>query len=86
VLQIGLDKEYLQYKDQLIEFFMPIKGNVKREELTSSTLLIHYVEKYKCSICSQPANINCINCSGKDIWICMDHWKKQGLIKQNKVK
>ena len=86
MLQIGLDKKCLEHKDELIEFFISIKGNVKREDLTRSTPLLYCVEKNKCSICSQPANINCINCSGKDIWICMDHWKKQGLIKQNKVK
>jgi hypothetical protein len=35
VLQIALDKKYLQHKDQLIKFFMSIKGNVKREDLVA---------------------------------------------------
>jgi hypothetical protein len=76
VFQIGLDKKCLEHKDELIEFFISIKGNVKKEDLTIRTPLIHYVEKNKCSICSQPANIYCTNCPGKDIWICLNHLKK----------
>lgn len=76
VLQIGLDKQYLDHKDELIQFFISIKGNVKKDDLTIRTPLIYYVEKNKCRICSQPANINCINCSGKDIWLCVNDWKK----------
>jgi hypothetical protein len=37
VLQIGLDKEYLEYKFN----FAYLKGNVKRGDLTTSTTLIH---------------------------------------------
>jgi hypothetical protein len=61
VFQIGLDKKYIEHKDELIQFFISIKGNVNREDLTTSTPLIYYVGKNKCSICGQPANINCIN-------------------------
>jgi hypothetical protein len=75
IFQIGLDKKYLEHKDELIQFFISIKGNAKREDLTRSTPLIYYVEKNKCSICSQPANIDCINCINKDVWLCVDHWK-----------
>ncbi|MGI0033056.1 MAG: hypothetical protein ACRD97_07285 [Nitrososphaeraceae archaeon] len=75
VLQIGLDKQYSESKHQLVGFFMSIKGNVKREDLTIQTPLIHYVEKNKCSVCSQHANIDCINCIDKDVWLCVDHWK-----------
>jgi hypothetical protein len=75
VLQIGLDKKYIEHKDELIQFFISIKGNVKREDLTTSTPLIHYVGKNKCSICSQLTNIDCVNCFGKDSWLCVDHWK-----------
>ena len=39
VLQIGLDKKYLQYKDELVQFFMSIKGNVRREDLAIGTPL-----------------------------------------------
>ena len=57
-LEIGLDKEYLKYKDGLIQFFMSIKGNVKVEDLTTSTPLIHYIVKNRSYICDQAANIN----------------------------
>jgi hypothetical protein len=75
VFQIGLDKKCLEHKDELIEFFMSIKGNVKKEDLTTSTPLLYYIGKNKCSICSQPGNIDCINCIDKDVWLCVDHWK-----------
>jgi hypothetical protein len=76
VFQIGLDKKYLEHKDELIQFFISIKGNAKREDLTRLTSLIFYVEKNKCSICSQPANINCTNCFDRDVWLCVGHWHK----------
>ncbi len=79
MLQIGLDKQNLEHKKELIQFCMSIRGNVK-EDLTSSTPLIHYVEKHKCSLCSQPANINCISCFGKDIWICIDDLKNHKIV------
>jgi hypothetical protein len=75
VFQIGLDKKCLEHKVELIEFFMSIKDNVKKEDLTTSTPLLYNVGKNKCSICGQPANINCINCIDKDVWLCVDHWK-----------
>jgi hypothetical protein len=74
VFQIGLDKKCLEQKDELIEFFMSIKGKVKKEDLTTSTPLLYYVGKNKCSICSQPANIDCINCIDEEVWLCVDHW------------
>jgi hypothetical protein len=85
VFQIGLDKKCLEHKDELIEFFMSIKGNVKKEDLTIRTPLIHCVEKNKCSICSQPANINCINCYDRDVWLCVDHWKKHRDLYHNSI-
>ena len=76
VLQIGLDKKFLEYKDELIQFFMSIKSNVRRQDLRVEHLSAHRVEREKCSICNLPANINCINCSGKNIWVCMNHLNK----------
>jgi hypothetical protein len=76
VFQIGLDKEYVKHKDELIQFFISIKGNVKREDLCVRHILAHSVERERCSICSKPVNINCVNCSDMDIWLCMDHLKK----------
>jgi len=75
IFQIALDKKYIEHKNELIEFFMSIKGNVNKEDLTTSTRLLYYIGKNKCSICSQPANIDCINCIDKDMWLCVDHWK-----------
>jgi hypothetical protein len=75
VFQIGLDKKNIEHKDELIQFFISIKGNVKREDLTTSIPLLYYIGKNKCSICSRPANIDCINCIDKDVWLCVDHWK-----------
>jgi hypothetical protein len=85
VLQIELDKEYLQYKDKLVEFFISLKGNVKKEDLTIRLLLAHYIEKNKCSICNQHANINCISCFGKDIWLCINHLKKHKNVQHNLI-
>ena len=35
--------------------------------------LLSNIQKSKCSICQEFANIHCINC--KDyIWLCVDHW------------
>jgi hypothetical protein len=34
LLQQGLEEEYQQYKDQLIEYFMSIKDKIKNEDLT----------------------------------------------------
>ena len=34
LLQQDLDKEHLKYKDEIVEFFMSIKGNIKMEDLT----------------------------------------------------
>lgn len=74
VLQIGLDKKYLEYKDELIQFFMSIKSNVRKQDLVVRHLLAHCVEKNRCSVCNQPANLN----YGKDIWLCINHMKNIG--------
>ncbi len=73
VLQIGLERQYLEHKDELIQFFMSIKGDVRKQDLTYEHLLAHRVDKHRCSVCSQPANI-CIN---SNTWICMNDLKKR---------
>jgi len=73
-LQIGLDEKYLKDKDELINLFMSIKDDVKKEDLVVRSLAVHNIDKNKCSLCSLPANI-CTNRSGNDIWICMNHLK-----------
>jgi hypothetical protein len=34
LLQQGLDEEHLKYKDEIVEFFMSIKDNIRMEDLT----------------------------------------------------
>jgi len=63
VLQIGLDKKYLQYEDKLVEFFIPIKSNAREQDLVVRSLSVHDIEKNKCSVYKLPANLNCVNCS-----------------------
>jgi hypothetical protein len=83
VLQIGLDRQDLEHRNEIIEFFMSIKGNVRRQDLLGRTFLFHSVENQRCSVCSQPANLNCVNCFRKDIWICMAHLKKHKDVHNN---
>jgi hypothetical protein len=45
VLQIGLDKQYLQYKDKLVEFFISIKSNARQQDLVVRSLSVHNVKK-----------------------------------------
>jgi len=85
VLQIGLDKQDLEHRNEIIEFFISIKGNVRREDLAIGTPLNYYIEKNKCSVCDQPANINCVNHFGKDIWLCMDHLKNHKDVQHNSI-
>lgn len=74
VLEIALDKKYLEYKDELIQFFMSIKSNLRKQDLVVRHLLALRVEKNRCSVCNQHANLN----YGKDIWVCMNHLKNIG--------
>ena len=74
VLHLGLEKQYLENKDELIQFFMSIKSEVRKQDLDVRLLPVHNTEKNKCSICNLPANLNYIN-SG-NIWMCMNHLKK----------
>jgi hypothetical protein len=87
LLQQGLEEEYQQYKDQIVEFFMRIKNRVRIEDLivyepTSSFKR----EKSKCLICEEFANIHCINCSNNDVWLCVDHWKQHEMEYHNRSK
>jgi len=45
VLQIGLDKKYLQYKHKLVEFFISIKSNATEQDLVVRSLSVHNIEK-----------------------------------------
>jgi hypothetical protein len=77
VLEQGLDEEYLRYKDQLIEFFMSIKDRISIEDLrVYEPTFTSTIQKSKCSICNEFANIHCINCRNNNVWLCVDHWKQ----------
>jgi hypothetical protein len=87
VLEQGLDEEYQQYKDQIVDFFMRMKNRVRIEDLivyepTSSFKR----EKSKCLICEEFANIHCINCSNNDVWLCVDNWKQHEMEYHNRSK
>ncbi len=78
VLDEGLDPEYLQYKDQMIEYFTSIRDRINIEDLR----VLHEVGsanriKNECDICKSFANIHCVNCqeADKSAWLCVDHWR-----------
>ena len=79
VLEQGLDdEEYQRHRGELVNLFMGLKHKIKIEYLTLyepiSTL---YIQKSKCSICQEFANIHCIICgNNKDVWLCVDHWQQ----------
>jgi hypothetical protein len=77
LLQQGLHEEYQHHKDALVDFFMNMKNKVRIEDLTfHEPIFALNIQKSKCSICQQFANIHCINCSNYNIWLCVDHWKQ----------
>jgi len=79
VLEQGLeDKEYQQQRDELVNLFMSLKDKIKIEDLTFyEPIFILNIQKSKCSICQEFANIHCINCSDdNNVWLCIDHWKQ----------
>ena len=74
LLQQGLDnEEYQRHKHELVNLFMNIKDKIKIEDLTFyEPLFTSNIQKSKCSICQEFANIHCINCN--NVWLCTDHW------------
>ena len=78
VLEQGLDDdEYQRHRDELVNLFMSIKDKIKIEDLTLyEPIFTSHIQKSKCSICQEFANIHCINCSNNDVWLCVDHWQQ----------
>jgi hypothetical protein len=74
LLQEGLEEEYLQHKEELIEFFMSIKDKVRIEDLIVYESIWTLREKGKCLICNEFSNIHCVNCKDNR-WLCIDHWR-----------
>jgi hypothetical protein len=76
LLQQGLGEKYQQCKDQIVEFFMNIKDKIKIEDLTLyEPIFTSNIQKSKCFVCQEFANIHCTNCSNNNVWLCVDHWK-----------
>jgi hypothetical protein len=81
LLQQGLEEEYRQNKDQIVEFIMNIKDRISIEDLrVYEPIWTSNRNKGKCSVCNKFANIHCINCSN-NVWLCTDHWKQHNVDK-----
>jgi hypothetical protein len=77
VLEQGLDDEYQRHRDEIVNQFMSIKDKIKIEDLTLyEPIFTLNIQKSKCSICEEFANIHCINGSNNNVWLCVDHWKQ----------
>jgi hypothetical protein len=78
VLEQGLDDvEYQRHRMEIVNLFMSIKDKIKIEDLTVyEPIFTSNIQKSKCSICQEFANIHCINCSSNnnDVWLCDAHW------------
>jgi hypothetical protein len=84
LLQQGLREEYQQYKYDLVEFFMNIKDRISIKDLRMyEPIFTSNMQKSKCSVCQEFANIHCINC--RDIWLCGDHWLEHRTYKHNAI-
>ena len=79
LLEEGLGPEHLQFKDQIIRFFIHIRDSISIEDLTKvcGTSLPNETrsKKNECSICNEFANIHCITCIDNSTWLCVDHWR-----------
>jgi hypothetical protein len=75
VLEQGLDEEYQRHITEIVNIFMNIKDKIKIEDLTLyEPTFTSNIQKSKCSICLEFANIHCINCSDdNNVWLCIDH-------------
>ena len=77
LLQQGLDEEYQRHRSEIVNLFMGIRNKIKIEDLTLyEPVFTSNIQKNKCSICQEFANIHCINCSNDNVWLCVDHWKQ----------
>ncbi len=80
VLEQGLeDEEYQTHRAEIVNLFMGLKekNKIKIEDLTVyEPIFVSNIQKSNCSICQEFANIHCINCNSKNVWLCVDHWKQ----------
>jgi hypothetical protein len=86
VLEQGLnDEEYQRHRDELVNLLMGLKDKIKIEDLTIyEPIFTSNIQKSKCSICQEFANIHCINCSINNVWLCVDHWVQHKIECHNK--
>jgi hypothetical protein len=76
LLQQGLDEEYQIHRAEIVNLFMSIKDKIKIEDLTLyEPIFTSNIQKSKCFICQEIANIYCVNCRD-NIWLCNDHLKQ----------
>jgi hypothetical protein len=79
VLEQGLDnEEYQRHRTEIVNLFMGLKEKekIKIEDLTLyEPIFISKIQKNKCCICQEFANIHCINCKS-DMWLCVNHWRQ----------
>jgi hypothetical protein len=74
VLEQGLEDEYRSERDFFVKLFMRIKNKIKKEDLIIyEPIFTSTIQKSKCTICNEFANIHCVNCED-NIWLCVDHW------------
>jgi hypothetical protein len=84
VLEQGIEEEYRQHKNKLVDFFMNIKDKVRIEDLiVYEPVWTLKKEKGKCSICNEFANIHCVSCKD-NIWLCVNHWQEHKIEPHNK--
>ena len=76
VLEQGLDdEEYQRHRDEIVNIFVDLKDKIKIEDLTLyEPIFTLNIQKSKCSICQEFANIHCTSCSNNSLWLCVDHW------------
>jgi hypothetical protein len=86
VLEQGLDnEEYQRHRDELVTLFIDLKDKVKIDDLILYEPIFTFnIEKSKCSICQEFANIHCINCSNNNVWLCLNHWMQHKTEYHNK--
>ena len=74
VVEQGLkDKEYQRHRDELVYLLMGLKekDKIKIDDLTLyDPIFTSNIQKSKCAICQEFANIHCINYRNS-VWLCV---------------
>jgi hypothetical protein len=77
VLEQGLDdEEYQKHRTEIVNLFIGLQDKIKIEDLTLyEPIFTLNIQKNRCSVCQEFANIHCLNCSSGNVWLCADHWR-----------